>query len=187
MQEMIASTQFAFDLLSALPKLELERFAAKHPELSADLVERLKSTKGALGALKLENGSKFIAEYVGLAAKMYSILMIGEGGEDESIKKGKGVPSRVLKKHATHESYKKILFEPGPSEATFRAFRSLKHSLVQLETSKRMFTAYNDKVYQLSALVSRPLGHWRNEQATTAAHSGSSVGSTASSSGGSVR
>jgi hypothetical protein len=181
MQEMLASTRFAFDLLSALPKRELERFVARHPELSAGLVDRLKIVKGALGALKLENGAKFIAEYVGLAAKMYSILMIGEDGEDESIKKGKGVPSRVLKKQATHESYKKILFEPGPSEATFRAFRSLKHSIVQLETSKRMLTAFNDKVFQLDALESRPLGHWKNDQAA-AADPASSPGTAASSS-----
>jgi hypothetical protein len=166
LQEMVASTRFAFDLLSALPKSELERFVAKHPELSAGLVDKLRSVKGALGALKMENGAKFIAEYVGLAAKMYSILMIGEDGEDESIKKGKGVPARVLKKQATHASYRQILFEPGPSEATFRAFRSLKHSIVQLETSKRMLTAFNDKVYQLGATDSRPLGHWKNGQDT---------------------
>jgi hypothetical protein len=136
--------------------------------------------KGALGALKMENGAKFIAEYIGLAAKMYSILMVGEDGEDESIRKGKGVPARVLKKQATHESYKKILFEPAPSEATFRAFRSLKHSIVQLESTKRMLTAFNDKVYQLNAMESRPLGHYSNGQASAASSSSTSSASVSS-------
>jgi hypothetical protein len=186
MRDMLVSKRFQFDLLNALPQPELESVTKKYPELAVGLAERLLSAKGMLGALKLENGAKFIAEFVGLAAKMYSILMIGEEGEDESIKKGKGVPARVLKKQATHESYRKILFEPGPSEATFRAFRSLKHSLVQLEVNKRMLTAFNDKVFQLNALESRPLGHWRNEQALADPHSGVSACSAASSSCGPV-
>ena len=161
-RDMLQSMQFAFDLLTALPKSELKRVMLKYPELTADLAERLKAAKGLLGALKLENGAKFIAECVGLAAKMYSILMIGENGEDESIMKGKGVPARVLKKQATHEAYKKILFDPAPNEASFRAFRSLNHSIVQLEANKRTLTAFNDKVFQLSPVESRPLGHWRD-------------------------
>ena len=165
MRDMLAGSgarDVAFDLIGAFPEQELDRVLQKYPELGPDLLERLKAAKGALGALKLESGPKFIAEYVGLAAKMYSILMIGGGGEAEATMKGKGVPSRVLKKQATHASYKAMLFEPSPSEASFRAFRSLGHSLAQIEMSKRMLTAFNDKVYQDSATRSRPLGHWRN-------------------------
>ena len=164
MRDMLESMHVTFDLLGAFSDQELERAMQKYPELAADLLERLKAAKGMLGALKLENGPKFIAEYVGLAAKMYSILMIGDSGEAESIMKGKGVPSRVLKKEATHASYKEILFDPSPSDVSFRAFRSFKHSIVQIEMSKRMLTAFNDKVYQDSPMTSRPLGHWRNAQ-----------------------
>jgi hypothetical protein len=163
---MIASTDTSFDLLNALPDRELERITKKCPELAAGLIDRLLASKGKLGALKLEQGCKFIASYVGLAAKMYSMLMIGEDGVDESIKKGKGVPARVLKKETTHDSYRKILLDPAPSEATFRTFRSFGHSIVQLEVKKRLLTAFNDKVFQLSALDSRPHGHWKNQQAT---------------------
>jgi hypothetical protein len=53
---------------------------------------------------------------------------------------------------------------------------------VQLELNKRMLTAFNDKVFQLNAFESRPLGHWRNEHATATAHSGMYRGSAASSS-----
>jgi hypothetical protein len=178
MHDMIASTDTPFDLLNALPDRELERITKKYPDLAAGLVERLQASKGRLGALKLEQGCKFIASYVGLAAKMYSMLMIGEDGLDESIRKGKGVPARVLKKEAAHESYRNILLSPGPSEATFRTFRSFSHSIVQLEVKKRLLTAFNDKVFQLSALDSRPLGHWRNRQ-TTATPPGSSCDSVA--------
>jgi hypothetical protein len=165
MRDMIASTDTPFDLLNALPDRELERTTKKYPELAEGLIDRLLTSKGKLGALKLEQGCKFIASYVGLAAKMYSMLMIGEDGVDESIRKGKGVPARVLKKEATHESYRSMLLTPGPCEATFRTFRSFSHSIVQLEVKKRMLTAFNDKVFQLSALDSRPLGHWKNQQA----------------------
>ncbi len=184
MRDMLASTEVAFDLLTALPEQEFQRIARKYPELPTNLKQRLKEAKGLLGALKLENGSKFIAEYIGLAAKMYSILMIGASGEGETIMKGKGVPSGVLKKQATHAAYKDILLEPAPSEACFRAFRSLKHSLVQVEMTKRMLTAFNDKVYQDSPLISRPLGHWRNASAATEPRSEASVGSGAASSSG---
>jgi hypothetical protein len=171
--DMLSSTEFSFDLVNALPKPELERIMEKHPELAEGLEERLRAAKGMLGALKLENGSKFIASYVGLAAKMYSMLMIDGHGEDESIKKGKGVPARVLKKHATHDSYRKVLLEPAPSEATFRAFRSFNHKLAQVEVNKRMLTAFNDKVFQLDALESRALGHWKNDQLAVSASSSS--------------
>ena len=113
---------------------------------------------------------------------MYSILIIGESGEGETIMKGKGVPSRVLKKQATHEAYKEILFEPAPSEVSFRAFRSYKHAITQVEMSKRMLTAFNDKVYQESSLFSRPLGHWRNTQAATEPRSESCSGAASSNS-----
>jgi len=186
MRDMIASTKVAFDLLNALPQAELERVICKYPDVAAGLLERLKALKGALGTLKLENGSKFIAEYIGLAAKMYSILMVGGGGETEEILKGKGVPSRVLKKQAAHEAYKEMLFEPGPSEASFRAFRSYKHTITQVEMSKRMLTAFNDKVYQESPLFSRPLGHWRNSPAAES-RSETSVGSVATSSSSSLQ
>ena len=40
--------------------------------------------------------------------------------------------------------------------------RSQKQTNVVLELEKRMLTAYNDKIYQLSWDESRPLGHRLN-------------------------
>ena len=123
--------------------------------------------------MKLENETRYIAEYAGLASKMYSLFMIAAAGDHKTILKGKGVPSRVLKDQASHALYKSMLVEPRQCEAAFRALRSKNHSIEQLELVKRMLTALNEKVFQLSAFFSRPLGHWRNAQPSGGASSSS--------------
>ena len=76
--------------------------------------------------------------------------------------KGKGVPKRVLKAKATHEMYYNMVKSPYKCYESFRAMRSQKQTNVVLELNKRMLSAYNDKVFQLSWNESRPLGHYLN-------------------------
>ena len=119
--------------------------------------------KGKLGAFKLESLTSHIAEFAGCASKMYSLLMVTEGGEYDTSMKGKGVPKRVLKAKARHDMYRDMVRAPFSCYETSRAMRSQRQTNVVLELEKRMLTAYNDKVYQIAWDVSRPLGHWRNE------------------------
>ena len=90
--------------------------------------------------------------------------MVKPAGDYEEVMKGKGVPKRVLKAKAKHEMYLQMIKEPFHSYEKFRAMRSQKQTNVVLELTKRMLTAYNDKIYQLSWDSSRPLGHWRNSR-----------------------
>ena len=83
-------------------------------------------------------------------------------GELDTIAKGKGVPSAVLKRNADHASFRHMLFDPRESVVSFRKLQSFKHEMHGLQLNKRMLTALQDKTFQLSPTESRPLGHWRN-------------------------
>ena len=107
-----------------------------------------------------------ISEFAGCASKMYSLLMVTPSGEHEETMKGKGVPKRVLKAKAKHDMYVKMVHEPYNLYQNFRAMRSQNQVNVVLEINKRMLTACNDKVYQISWDESRALGHWRNAAVT---------------------
>ena len=181
LEDMLRSRHVAFDLASAFLESDLEGIASSPGELEA-LKAQLLAQKGQLGALKLENETSFILEFAGLASKMYSLLMVDRSGLQHGHMKGKGVPKRVLASKATHEKYKEMLFEPHASSATFVALRSHNHVVEKLEITKKMLTPFNDKVFQISALSSRPLGHWRNAVATEP-RSEASVGGPAASSG----
>jgi hypothetical protein len=172
LEDMLRSKKVLFDLAGAFLDSDLEQLAENSTELDS-LKEHLTSVKGRLGALKLENETSFILEFAGLASKMYSLLMVDREGRQHTHMKGKGVPKRVLAAQASHKQYMQMIAEPFESTATFSALRSRNHVVERLQVSKRMLTAYNDKVFQLSAQESRPLGHWRNRQ-TTAAPPGSS-------------
>ncbi len=52
---------------------------------------------------------------------------------------------------------------PDRSRATFRAMRSKRHVIETLEIDRKFLTAFNDKVFQVGPMFSRPLGHWRNK------------------------
>ena len=135
------------------------------------MLKELEGKSGKLGAMKLENGTNIISEFCGLAAKMYSIQMEPHtdcnGKEPKSDKKidymkGKGVPTRALKANATHQTYKSMIFNPAPNRVTFRTLRSRKHTIEHLEIGRKMLTAYNDKVFAVTPLFCRPLGHFEN-------------------------
>ncbi len=170
-EEMLNSVLFHFDLQEALTPAEIFRLCDGIPYKIALMVKELGDLKGKLGAMKLENKTSFIQEYVGLAAKMYSLKMVGHADHNgdekgdgliEEYRKGKGVPTRALLANTTHETYKQMVFEPSPNRVTFRTLRSTNHVVQQLEINRKMLTAYNDKVFAVSQFVSRPLGHYRN-------------------------
>jgi len=176
MEEMLSSVRIFFDLQEALSPQDIQRHCQGHPDKVALLVKNLLDLKGKLGAMKLENKTAFIKEYVGLAAKMYSLKMVGhvdhngndlEDGCTLDYMKGKGTPTRALQANATHETYKQMVFHPSVNRVTFRTLRSKSHVVQQLEIDRNMLTAYNDKVFAVTQFESRPLGHYRNHEHTT--------------------
>jgi hypothetical protein len=123
----------------------------------------LRERKGKLGAMKLESKDQTITEFVGLAPKMYSMQLVDGSDNTTDYMKGKGVPSHVLNSRADHEAFRRMLFEPYESVVSFNKLQSFEHQVHALTMEKRMLTCINDKVYQVSPLECRPLGHWRND------------------------
>ena len=113
--------------------------------------------------MKFETGDSRIREFVGLAAKLYSMELVDACGAIRHDKKGKGIPKFVIKKKTTHEEYKAMLFDPSVSEVSFYKLGSEAHQMQKQRLTKKKLTAYNDKVFQLSSMESRPLGHYRNK------------------------
>jgi hypothetical protein len=77
MEEMLSSVTIDFDLKEALSPQDVERHSQGNPFKKDLLLKDLCRLKGNLGAMKLENQCNIISEYIGLAAKMYSIQMVG--------------------------------------------------------------------------------------------------------------
>ena len=122
---------------------------------------------GKLGLAKDEAGSKkglrTLWELAATQPKMYSLKTIGADGVVSCSMKGKGIPTRDLKRLQNHEDYVNTLKHPNLDPTIeFRAMRSSRHQVEHRLIRKRGLTGDNDKVFQLGPNASRPLGHWRN-------------------------
>ena len=90
---------------------------------------------------------------------MYSLEFVAPDGSVVGESKGKGVPKRVLKRLTRHAEFKRMLFQPYKSSATFRRLQSSAHVVRQLMCTKKVLTPINNKVFQETSTFSRPLGH----------------------------
>ena len=111
--------------------------------------------KGRLGCFKYEAGNGVIAEFVGLQSKMYSLLL----GDGTSEKKGKGVPTKCIKR-LSHNAYRIQVLEPALNYVQFRRLQCKRQVLEHVEQSKKGLACFNDKVHQLTPYESVPLGHY---------------------------
>ena len=149
-----------FDLSGSLQRLG---------DRSEDVIRRVKADKGLLGLLKPEEGDNVLVEYVGLCSKMYALRLQTLEGIEETVRKGKGVPSSVLKKNALFEHFKTMANAPFTSTVAFRGMSSKNHQVNVTEQRRKMLGCLNDKVFAVSRTESRPLGHFRNFQRGDAA------------------
>jgi hypothetical protein len=105
LEDMLRSKDILFDLSCAFLDSDLECIATSPTEFES-LKTQLAELKGKLGALKLENETSFILEFVGLASKMYSLLMVDRAGcqhththegegRDEACSCGEGLARRL--------------------------------------------------------------------------------------------
>ena len=98
---------------------------------------------------------------------MYSFTTISPEGEESTTKKGKGVPKQELAiETTTFEHYERMVTEPYDSRITFRSMMSKDHSVSVRDVTRKKLSSCNDKVFNVTPLESRPLGHWRNSLRT---------------------
>jgi hypothetical protein len=117
------------------------------------------ANKKVIGKFKPEELGETIIEFVGIRAKMYSILMTGKKPEKKTAK---GI-KRCAVKRISHEDYKRCLFGDKMKDmkqmVSFSTFRSIKQQVFTVKVNKVGLCVYDDKRYLLDGVSSLPYGH----------------------------
>ena len=110
-----------------------------------------------LGKFKDECNGKQPLEFVGLRAKMYSLLM-----PDETQKAtAKGIKRSYAKKHLVHSAYLDCLKDNVATEASYYEIRSSNHELRTTLIRKSALSSFDDKRYLLpNGLDTLAHGHY---------------------------
>ncbi|GET55766.1 hypothetical protein GLOIN_2v1775922 [Rhizophagus irregularis DAOM 181602=DAOM 197198] len=92
------------DLIDMADQFDFSDYPKDHPVRKA-LGDKTDINMKIPGKFKDECNGAVIAEFIGLRAKMYSILKVGDETTNpkHGIRKAKGVPSKVVKKEFHHE------------------------------------------------------------------------------------
>jgi hypothetical protein len=132
------------DMLEYNSLLDTSSYPRNHPSYSADNAK-------VIGKMKDECNGQPPLEFVGLRAKMYSLLTY-----DQSMIKrtAKGVKKRYVNEHLRHDMYLRTLRNRTIEHAKYRLFRSRAHKLETVSYNKVALCAYDDKRYVLDDGVS---------------------------------
>ncbi|XP_075229548.1 uncharacterized protein LOC142329098 [Lycorma delicatula] len=123
-----------------------------------------------IGRLKDEMKGQPIYEFVGLRAKMYSLLWGTHNFQQKKTAKGIKKGSRIVDKDCNlivlnHEIYKDCLFNRNISHSTSKSLRSFNHQIYSIDQSKKALSPYDDKRFVLENLIDTlPYGHKEIEQ-----------------------
>ena len=93
------------------------------------------------GYFKDEFGGSFLLEFIGLRAKMYSILPL----EGDKKATAKGINANVKDDVLTHQDYKTSLFEKQQFTNKMPRIQAEKHQLYTIELEKKSLSPFNDK------------------------------------------
>ncbi|XP_066933395.1 uncharacterized protein [Clytia hemisphaerica] len=119
--------------------------------------------KKRIGKMKDEMHASPILEFVGLRAKMYSILV--DRSKDFNVKRAKGVKKGVVKKEICHSNYREALFRNTEFLHLMNSIRSYGHVMFTVQQNKISLCPYDDKRFILSDGIStRPYGHYKNTE-----------------------
>ena len=122
--------------------------------------------------MKDETKSVPIKEFVGLRAKMYSLIYetVRKSEDEEAIKitnekrTAKGVSKPVIQKKLRHELYKQCLFNKETQMESMNLFRTDHHNIYTVQLTKTTLSAYDDKRYILNdGIHTLAYGHWRTQ------------------------
>jgi hypothetical protein len=134
----------------------------KYDTSNYDADNKLYSKQNAkvVGKMKDECAGKHIIEFVGLRAKMYSILVKKE--KDNEKLTAKGIKRSYVDHHLRHESFLQTLTKKTATQAEFYTIRSHLHSLHTVRINKEGLSPYDDKRYILADGVhTLAYGHYR--------------------------
>ena len=109
----------------------------------------------AIGYLKDEMGGKAIHEFIGLRPKLYAIKT-----DEAVIKKAKGVPRTVLKKHINFQDYLNCLYDNTIVHNEAARIGSHNHQLQMTKQTKLSISPFEDKRFLLNKTSSLAYGHY---------------------------
>ena len=110
--------------------------------------------------MKDEMGGVPIAEFVGLRAKLYSVLL----RNSKEMKKAKGVNKVVVKHEIKHSKYLDSLQNETIYTYQMKAIRSSKHKIYTIEQSKKSLAPYDNKQYLMNDSINAlPCEHCKIE------------------------
>ena len=113
--------------------------------------------KKEIGLFKDEMGGKPIYQYVGLRAKLYSVLT-----EDDNKRAAKGVNKAVISKRLKHTQYLKSLLQGERYAHYMNTIRSTQHKLYTCKLKKISLCPLDDKRYLLEdGITSLAYGHYK--------------------------
>jgi hypothetical protein len=118
-----------------------------------------KENQGVYGLLKSETGSNLILEYVGLRAKMYSLICV----DSKEKRVCKGIKKCVINKELRHKLYKECLFSNIIFRHGMEQIKSKKHKLYTMHLNKISLCSFDDKRYILAdpEIKTYALGHYK--------------------------
>ena len=98
-----------------------------------------------VGKFKDENAAVASIKFVGLRAKIYSILL----NENISKSTAKVIKTSYSRKYLTHQSYRDCLMKETESSATFYTIENSNHQLCTKKITKAALCPFDDKRYIL--------------------------------------
>ena len=116
-------------------RFDFSNYPLDHPNFDNDINHLIP------GKMKDEMGGQLILEFVGLRAKMYSIL----NADGANKKTAKGVISQVKKDVITHEDFKTSLYQKKTFMHTGTKIMQINHQLVTANVTKVTLSPFNDK------------------------------------------
>ena len=132
---------------------DFSNYSSAHPNFND-------SNKKVPGKFKDEMGGIPIKAFVGLRSKMYSFLL-ADGRVHTENKLAKGMLKSVVENHLTFVQYVRCLDESLQLSHTFKAIRSVGHSMSKNELEKVSLSSFDDQRYLLNTVYSLPYGHYR--------------------------
>ena len=127
--------------------------------MSTQAIKNIKSmNKKVIGKMKDEMGGIPILEFVGLRSKMYSFRW----SILDYVMKLKGIPTAIVKKELTFNSYKQSLYNQNETVTKMKLFRSNNHNVKTVLQSKVSLSCFDDKRYILDdGVTTLAHGHYR--------------------------
>jgi hypothetical protein len=135
----IETTDVYEDMKGFLDKLDTSNYPRSHKLYSA-------TNAKVLGKFKDETAGEPCDAFVGLRAKMYSLLV---NKTKPAKMTAKGIKTHFVNKHLRHETYLHTLKTKTITHAKFRNFRSRCHNVETIEVNKICLSAFDDKRFIL--------------------------------------